>query len=296
MTLAERNQRVVAELGAGNTVSPREALKIALADLLDALDRHDKGQDQTNLGDPNQIDNVIAGLDAELDAFMAVAFPLVEYGGESGQEAVAGAIARIARETDRDTRTPGWSRAMLVLGARLVWIFTAFALAEDAVDFLPRLRRISTRSSHGDGNESLITSSSARFLDAYNGDAGLSFEAHQRWLEERTWVADRYPLLSRENEFVAFLMEADLVLAIAAALSDGSGAPYCHGAYRDGLPGETRLRAHAADPRHRAILCAFLGIEGVDLEAKVNKIYRGFRRPGMWIDEMNLLPTPQDEQ
>ena len=72
MTPAERNQQAVVDLGEGNTVAPREALKRALADLLDALDRHDKGEGQTNLGDPKHIDNVIAGLDAQLDALLAV--------------------------------------------------------------------------------------------------------------------------------------------------------------------------------------------------------------------------------
>jgi hypothetical protein len=296
MTLVELNEQAVSDLGAGNTVSPREALKKALADLLDALDRHDKGQDQTNLGDPKQIDNVIVGLDTEVDAFMAVAFPLVEYGGNAGQEAVAAAIARVAREADRDTRTPGWERAMRALGARVVWVFTAFALATDALDFLPRLLRVVTRSKYGDHDEPLVTSSSARFLDAYNGDAGLSFEAHRRWLEERSWVGDRYPLLSRADEFVAYLMEADLVLAIASALSNGAGTPYCHGAYRDGIPAETRFRGHAADPRHRSALCEFLGIADAELEPCVNQIYREFRRPGMWIDEANLLPARQEEQ
>jgi hypothetical protein len=293
MTPGELNEQAVVDLGGGNTVAPREALKRVVAELLEALDRHDKGEEQTNLGDPKQIDNLIAGLDAQLDAFLAVAFPLVEYGGKAGQEAVATSLARIAREADRDTRTPGWSRAMLAIGARLLWVCTAFALAASALDFLPRLLRVTNRSKYGDRDEALVSSSSSRFLDAYNGDAAVSFEAHERWLAERSWIRERYPLLSHRDELAAYLLEADLVLAIASALADGSGAPYCHGAYRDGLPAETRLRAHAAEPAQRGNLCEFLRLPDAELEPRLNEIWVGFRRPGSWVDSTSLLPVRQ---
>ena len=184
---------------------------------------------------------------------------------------------------------------MLAIGTRLVWVSTAFGLAANALDFLPRLLRVTSRTKYGDRDEPLVTSSSSRFLDTYGGDAALSFEAHERWLAERTWIRERYPLLSHRDELVAYLFEADLVLAIASALADGTGAPYCHGAYRDGLPAETRLRAHAAEPTHRANLREFLRLPDEELEPRLNEIWAGFRRPGSWVDATSLLPVRAEQ-
>lgn len=293
MSGAELNAEVIEQLGAGNLVGPREALKAQVEALLQRLERTDQGEGQVNLAEERQLENFIEGISGELQGFLAVAAPLIEYGGDAGQEAVVTALARLAQEIERRSQTPGWEQAMYSLVSRLLWVTAAFALACDAIEFVPRLRRVTAPSHYEDRSEPMLDASRARYLPTHDGDAGRSFEAHERWLTELDLIAERYPLLARDDEITTALIEADLLFAMHAVASGGHNGPYSHGA-RPGGGAEKRLRARAIDPNQRAVLAGFFETEGVELERQLNTLYGALhRQPGMWMGESQVLfPVP----
>jgi hypothetical protein len=292
MTAAELNEQAISDLGTGNLVAPREALKRQLAALLDALDRHNKGGEQVNLGDRPQLESFIDGIGGELEGFLAVALPLIEYGGETGQDAVVTALVRLAQEIERNTTTPGWESALFVIVARLVWVAGAFALACQAVELLPRLTRITVRSGYDGRDQGLLDERRARYLASYSGDARKSFEAHQLWVAELALMADRYPLLARDDELVKALMEADMLFAMHAIATGRHDGPYSHGAHQSGQPAEKRLRARVGDPRQRAVLAAFFGASEDKLQERLTALQGSLQRPaGAWTGDLPLFPV-----
>jgi hypothetical protein len=294
MNASQINEAALAELGRGNTVGPRETLKTQLGALLDRLDHHDKRERQIDLGSPQKVDIVVDGLRQEIEGLLEVAFPLIEYGGEAGQAAVANALARVAAEVGRDTSTPGWENAVLVVSTHLLLATTAFALACDAAEFLPRLLRVNVRFRNHEREEPLLDARRARYLAAYEGDAGRSFEAHRRWMESLGVVETCYPLLVRDDEIVKALMEADMLFALHTLAAGVSREPYAHSIGRDGHYPETRLRARVSDPRQRAAVVAFYALADYELESHLTRLYAQIRRdPDLWGDEHALFDVDE---
>jgi hypothetical protein len=290
VSAAELNSRVVEQLGAGNTVAAREALKAELVAVLDALDRNDKGEQQVDLGSARQIDNFVDGISPELERFLAVAVPLVEYGGDAGHEAVVNALARVAEQIPRETQTPGWETALYLVTARLLWSTTALALACDRIDFLPRLLRLRTRSRFHGGEELLVDDSSARHLSAYERGADESFDSHNRWLADLPLCRERYPLLVREGLLEQALAEADMLFAMHSA-GDAVGSTYSHGARREGHA-ERRLRARVNVPAERAALCTFFNVSDAHLEDELAALHGQLARStDLFIRDVQLFPT-----
>lgn len=286
MSAVELNQQVLEQLGAGNTVAPRESLKDQLVDVLEALDRYGSDEQHVTLG--NAVE-VVEEIGDELERFLAAAAPLIEYGGEAEQEAVVTTLARIAQEIDR--RPPDWENALYLLAARLLWCTTAFALACDCVGFLPRLLRLSTRSHFRGRDERLVDDNSARYLDAFNRGADESLESHQRWLTSSALVHQRYPLFARDGLLEAALMETDLLFALHSdATESGIRGTYSHGAHRTGRP-EARLRARLGSQAQREQLCVFYGIPDEQLEQRLGELHEGMPRDrGGFMGDVRLFP------
>jgi hypothetical protein len=135
----------------------------------------------------------------------------------------------------------------------------------------------------------MLDASGARYLATHAGDAGRSFEAHQRWLTELTLVSERYPLLVRDDEITKALMEADVLFAMHAVGRGGHEDPYSHGAHPGG-DAEKRVRARAANPNQRAVLASFFDIDERELEQQLNALYGALRRrQGMWIGGAHVI-------
>lgn len=289
MSAVELNKQVIEQLSAGNTVTPQEMLKDQLVGILEALDQNDNGEHQMNLG--NALD-VVEGISDELEGFLAVAVPLIEYGGEGGQEAVVSALARIAQQIDR--RPPDCENALYLLAARLLWCTTAFALACDTVDFLPRLLRLSTRSHFHGRDERLVDDSSVRHLSAFDRGAGDAFESHQQWITSSALVQRCYPLLARDGLIEEGLMEADMLFALHSDATESSlRGTYSHGAHRTGRP-EARLRARLGAPAQREQLSLFFGVPDGQLEQRLAELHEGLPRDREeFMGDVRLFPGEQ---
>jgi hypothetical protein len=291
MRSAELNKQVIEQIGAGDTVTPREAVKTQLVALLDSIDRHDKGEGQINIGGEHA-ENFIDGIDSELEDLLAIAAPLIEYGGLAGQEAVVSALARVAEQIPRETQTPGWEPALFFVTARLLWSTAAIALACDAVEFFPRLLRVRTRSRYRSVESLVVDDSSARHLDVYGRGADESFESHRRWLAELELLIERYALLVRDGLLEQALAEADMLFAMHTVATGSSfGQAYSHGAHREGHA-ERRLRVRVRAPEQRASLCKFFDTPDRELEQRLATLHDGLaRQRDLFRGEVQLFPS-----
>jgi hypothetical protein len=288
MTAADLNAATTDQVAHGDLVSPRESLKTELAAILHVLDRYDKGETQVNLASGQHLASLLGDLQAHLEGLLAVSFPLIEHGSEAGEKAVTWALQRLAREVDRATRTAGWERALLVVVSRWVWVSIAFALSCDRPEFLVKVAAVSVRDQYEVGSEPIIDSSKARFLDAYGGDAGSAFEAHQVWLDDLGLVDQRYPLLARGDERVVALREADMLMAMHAA-GKGLDAPYSHGARQGQGEAEAALRSRLRDSDQRSAIREFFDEDDGVLDQRLGELHRALRRPGGWPNHIQLF-------
>lgn len=286
MSAIELNEQAVEQLGRGDTVAPREALKAQVVALLAALDG--QGEARANLAREERASAFLEAISDELEGFLAVAAPLIEYGGSDGQDAVVRALAQVGSEISRE---PNLENALYLVTARLLWSTTGLALACDAADFLPRLLRLRVRSAFRDVEEPLIDDSSARHPEAYGGSAEVAFESHRLWLASLSLLTERYPLLAREQQLERALAEADLIFALHTdAVADGIGATYSHGAHREGHA-EQRLCARIRAPDGREQLVRFFGIPDAQLEKRLAELHEGFsHQRGLRIGAVRLFP------
>jgi hypothetical protein len=287
MSAIELNRQAVEQLGVGDSVAPREALKAQLVALLRVLD----GQAETaaNLGDEERASAFLEAISDELESILAVAAPLIEYGGSDGQEAVVRGLAQVAGEISREASL---ENAMYLVTARLLWSTTAFALSCDAADFLPRLLRLTVRSAFRDADVPLIDDSSARHPQAFGRGADVAFESHRLWLESLNLITERYPLLVREQQLERALAEADLIFALHTDAADmGIRGTYSHAAHREGHA-EQRLRARARTPSSREQLVRFFGIPDDHLEERLAELHEGFpRQRNLLFGDVRLFPA-----
>jgi hypothetical protein len=286
MSAIEINEQLVEQLGRGDSVGPREALKAQVLTLLATLD--DQGEAAANLAGEERVNVFLEAISDELEGFLAVAAPLIEYGGSDGQEAVIRALAQVTSEISRE---PDHENAYYLVTARLLWSTTAFALACDATDFLPRLLRLTVRSAFRNVDELLINDSSARHLEAYGRSADVAFESHRLWLASLSLLTERYPLLAREQQLERGLAEADLIFALHTdAVGASVSGTYSHGAHREGHA-EQRLLARVRTPDGREQLVRFFGIPDAALEHQLTELHEGFpRQRELFFAQVRLFP------
>jgi hypothetical protein len=286
MSAVDINEQLVEQLGRGDTVAPREALKVQALALLAALD--DQGEARGNLAGEERVNTFLEAISDKLEEFLAAAAPLIEYGGSDGQEAVVRALGQVTSEISRE---PNQENAYYLVTARLLWSTTAFALASDATDFLPRLLRLTVRSAFRNVDELLIDDSSAGHLEAYGRSADVAFESHRLWLASLSLLTERYPLLAREQQLERALAEADLIFALHTdAVGAGIRGTYSHGTHREGHA-EQRLRARVRTPDGRDQLVRFFGIPDAELEERLAELHEGFpRQRELFFGQVRLFP------
>jgi hypothetical protein len=286
MSAVDLNAQVVEQLGDGNTVAPREALKQQLGALLAAL--HGQGEARANLAGEERVGAFLDAISDELEGLLAVAAPLIEYGGSAGHEAVVRAVAQVTNEISRQ---PNQENAHYLVAARVLWCTTAFALACDAIDFLPRLLRLTVRSAFRNVDEPLIDDSSARHLEVFGRGADVAFDSHREWLASLDLVAERYPLLAREQLLEKALAEADLIFALHTdAAGRGINGTYSAVAHREG-DAERRLRARVRAPDAREQLVRFFAVPDAELEERLDEIHAQLPRQGeLYFGEIRLFP------
>lgn len=287
MSAVELNVRIVEQLGNGNTVAPREALKQQLGALLDTFGNH---EELNGLRGQERVASLVAAIQEPLEGVVAAGAPLIEYGGPDGQRAVR-ALAQI---TGRISVDPSQENAYYLVAARLLWCSTAFALACDAVEFLPRLLGLTVRSNFRYAEERLIDDSSARHLEAFGREAGVALDSHRQWLAQLDLLSERYPLLARDQELEKALAEADLLFAFHADLSaSGARGVYSGAAHRDGDP-ERRVRARLQAPEARAQLVRFFDIPDPQLDERLSEIHERMPRDNeLFFGDVRLLPAEQ---
>lgn len=286
MTAVELNEQAVEQLGRRDSVTPREALKTQVVALLAAIDS--QGEARANVAGEERAKAFLEAISDELEGFLAIAAPLIEYGGSDGQEAVVRALAQVASEISRE---PDLENALYLVTARLLWCTTALALACDATDFLPRLLCLTVRSAFSNVHEPLVEDGNARHLEAYGRSADVAFESHRLWLASLSLVTERYPLLARDQQLERALSEADLIFALR---TDAVGArirgTYSHGAHREGHA-EQRLRTRVRTPDEREQLVRFFGIPDAQLEERLAELHEGLpRQRDLFIGDVRLFP------
>lgn len=287
MSVAELNARIVDQLGNGNTVAPREALKQQLGALLNTLE--DQGEELNNLAGEDRVATLVAAIQEPFEGVLAVTAPLIEYGGPDGQLAVIRALAHL---TGRISLEPSQENAYYLVAARLLWCSTAFALACDAVDFLPRLLSLTVRSNFRDIDERLIDDSTARHLNAFKSGADVALDSHRQWLAQPELLTKHYPLLARDQGLEKALAEADLLFALHAdASGTSSRGIYSGAAHRDGNP-ERRLRARLRTPGPREQLVRFFEIPDAELDERLNEAHERMPHNHEFsFGDVRLLPS-----
>lgn len=201
----------LAELGRGDEIAVAERLKTAaieLASLLDGLPGDDR-----QLTDERVRELLDVTSDAG-EAFLSVAFPVVEYGRAAAFEALPRALRHVTRVTAA-ARTDQTARRLAAVPAvgRLVWAVAAFALHCDRPGSLVALARARVAVPFSDDVAPVIALISLRYPNALGGNAGHSFHNHHDWLAGLA-LLERYPLLQAELDLT--FLEGDLLLAMYA--------------------------------------------------------------------------------
>jgi hypothetical protein len=261
--MADLKAEILAELGRGDEVAVAERLKATAVALVAVIE----GLDEAVPAAGERLPQVLAATSDAGEAFLGVAFPVLEYGRAASLDALPKALRHVALATSGARSDQGATRvAATVAGGRLTWALAAFALSCDRPDALAAANRALVVVPFGNGEvEPVISLRSLRFPDALGRNAGNSFADYHDWLHGLT-LLDDYPLFASEFE-VAF-DEGDLVLAML--LGRLHGAVYARGRSRESAQ---RLAARSRDEAQRPGLEAlFPGADG--LEERLDAAYR----------------------
>ena len=254
---------ILAELGRGDEVAVAERLKAAAVAVVAVID----GLDEAVPAAGGRLPQVLAATSDAGEAFLAVAFPVLEYGRDRSLEALSPALRHIALATSagRADQAPTRVAATIALG-RLASALAAFTLHADRPNALAAANRAQVVVPFGNGEvEPVISLRSLRFPDALGQDAGNSFADYHDWLQGLA-LLDDYPLFAAEFE-VAF-DEGDLVLAMLLARI--RARVYARGRSRESVQ---RLAARSRDQAQRPGLEALFPGEG-SLEERLDAAYR----------------------
>ncbi|MBK5233606.1 MAG: hypothetical protein JJE13_11580 [Thermoleophilia bacterium] len=289
MGAPEANVRVSELLGQGNVVGAEDELKNATVLLHQAID----GQKRNAVSSPGMaVEQVIAQIDAEVQQFLACAFPLIEYGNDRSHQIVVACLDRIVSVARQETTAPGWWQTITAIAVRLTWTVGAFAVALGRIDFLVCLPFISIKPSVGWGNESMLDAKSARVLQAFESSPLASFNSHSEWISELDLFEQRYPHLQLDEYLSTALAEFDVLVAARQAQGGQRSGFYCAGADRDDRIVEDRILARLRISPQRKSIARFVGAEPAELGTELNRIYGLFKfGPHTWGDTKSLFPN-----
>jgi hypothetical protein len=260
---ADLKAEILAELGRGNEIAVAERLKAAAVAMASGID----GLDQAVPEAGERLPPVLAATSDAGEAFLAVAFPVLEYGRGASLEALAPALRHVVLATSAGRTDQGATRvaATVALG-RLAWALAAFALSCDRPAALAAANRAQVLVPFSNGDvESVISLQALRYPDALGGNAGNSFADYRDWLAGLPLLGE-YPLFAADFD-LAF-DEGDLVLAMLLGRLRG-------GVYARARRRETarRLAARAGDEAQRPGLEALFSGDGT-LEQRLDAAYR----------------------
>jgi hypothetical protein len=260
---ADLKAEILAELGRGDEVAVAERLKAAAVALASGIDGLDEAVPEAG----ERLPQVLAATSDAAEAFLAVAFPVLEYGHEASLKALAPALRHVALATSAARTDQAATRvaATVALG-RLAWALAAFALDCDRPEALAAANRAQVIVPFANGDvESVISLQTLRYPDALGGNAGNSFADYHEWLS-RLPLLGEYPLFTAEFE-VAFA-EGDLVLAML--LGRLRGGVCARGRSRESAQ---RLAARVDDRAQRHGFEALFPGDGA-LEERLDAAYR----------------------
>jgi hypothetical protein len=260
---ADVKAEILAELGRGNEVAVAERLKAAAVAVAAAIEAIEQAAPDAG----GRLPQVLVGTSDASEAFVAVAFPVLEYGRNESLESLPQAIRHVALATSAAGTDQEATRvAATVCLGRLVSALAAFALHCGRPHALAAANRAQVIVPFSNGEaEPVISLRALRYPDALGGNAGDSFRDYHDWLAGLSLVA-HYPLFAAEFD-LAF-DEGDLMLAML--LAQQRPRVYAHGRSRESA---RRLAARAGDQAQRPGLEALFRGEGV-LEKRLDSAYR----------------------
>ncbi len=252
----------LAELGRGDEIAVAERLKTAAVELASLLD--DLPGDNGKLTEERVADLLAVTSDAG-ESFLAVAFPVVEYGQAAALEALPRALRHVIGVTAA-ARTDQTARRIAAVPAvgRLVWALAGFALHCDKPAALVTVSRARLTAPLSNKVQPVVALISLRHPDAFDRDADKTFRDYHGWLSALP-LLERYPMFAAE--FDAALLEGDLLLAMQTGRF--RGGVYSRGRERDTV---RRLAARVDDAAQRQALDQLFPGEG-ELEPRLEQAY-----------------------
>lgn len=279
MSSVELYRQVIADLP---LAASRDLLTQQIAGLLAEIDR-------TETEAPQDLDELYRRCGPPAELLLAVAAPLLAYGGQPGSASVAGALQAVADRIDQFGGQGPTIACEDLLGC-VAWGLLTLALATDRVDAAAQLTAVCRTSPYDGGVTPLFTDSSMRHPSARGREAGSAYDARVAWLRGLP-LLDALPLLARPGGIEAAFAEADFVAALLVARAGAE--VYSRAAFRDGVP-ESRLSRRASRPEERRGLCRLFGCSDSELETALNAAQALIRSDDPFGWRRSLFPSAEE--
>src|SRR5690348_15433261 len=192
---ADLKAAILTELGRGDEIAVAERMKAAAMALASRIDGLDEAVPEAG----ERLQQVLAATSDAGEAFLAITFPVLEYGRRASLEALAPTLRHVALATSAGRTDQAATRvaAAVTLG-RLTWALAAFALSCDRPEALAAANRAQVLVPFSNGDvEPVISLRTLRYPDALGGNAGNSFADYHDWLAGLPLLGD-YPLFAAE--------------------------------------------------------------------------------------------------
>lgn len=246
MSAVDLYREAQAQLASGDSVTPIESLKVSAVSLRQRLEEVDEWPEGEETLDP---------LGDGPEELLAVAWPLLEHGGESGALTVASAMRSLTRDLGVVRQRPS-EAANVLLVHHLLWASAAFCLANDRLRPLKHLSAIVVAKRHG-GEVEAFADSDLRHADAFGHEADATYAHGLKWLIELS-LCEAIPHLSHDDDAEAAMGEAELIAALICAGPD-QGQVYTAVIGTDGSP-QRRLVSRVRDRSQAPIVAEIFGI------------------------------------
>lgn len=223
------------------------------------------------------------------DTLLAAGLAVVPYASPRGHIALVRALEYLARRAvGSPSNFEPYALAGIPVIARVVWAWTAQALATEALSFLPILRGATLPGYPGQRPMTMVRDFRLRYPAALGSNAGTAFAYYRDWLATRDWLASCVPYLASDP--ASYVGEADLLLALAALEDD-------HRTFSAAATNDSVVRLLAATilraPDH---LGEFLGVPGADVVDAAVARWGSLEHSGHYFDRVELAPllTPPE--
>ena len=222
-----------------------------------------------------------------LERALAVALPLLDYGGERGAREVTRMLQILATELGEREGQGGELMLALVLHD-LTWTFFADCLARSRPETLSRIGAVAIPRRYRQETLTVLRADDLRHAIAFERGADTTYLSWRDWylgselLASLSYVRDRAQL-------EPFLAEAELIAALAFAQRNDDRS-FCAVVSTDS-GAERRLRVHLREPESTSALASLLRIPVADLPQELNRLYSLLVGPSRFGGEGPLIPT-----